>query len=106
MAFYAEKILQSIIKDTKRPSKCILGMETLCNNASNLFKSNNSFYSDFYGEGEFILEYLYISMISFVVFYHDCPLACKIYTVKTLALRCNSGTSLTIVMNDKNAICC
>ena len=37
-----------------------LGMETLCNNVSNLFENNNSFYSDFWGEWEFILKQLSI----------------------------------------------
>ena len=37
-----------------------LGMETLCNNVSNLFENNYSFYSDFWGEWEFILKQLSI----------------------------------------------
>ena len=44
--------------------------------------------------------------VKLMVFLHDYPLACKIPTVKTLALRYNSGILLTIVINDKNAICC
>ena len=47
-------------------------------------------------------------MVRWLVNFIDYPLVCKISTVKTLALRYNSGTSLTIVINDKNAIglCC
>ena len=41
-----------------------------------------------------------------LVFEHDKHLACKTSTVKTLALIYNSGTALTIVINDKNAIGC
>ena len=42
MASYPDKALQwidqSIINEIKKTSKCILGKETLCNNANNLFE--------------------------------------------------------------------